>query len=165
MKASPSTIFCRMPYLGNALAFLLARRVAIRGWSMYPTLAPGERVLFNRWAYCSNPPQAGDVVLATSPSRRNELIVKRVAALPGDCVAIDEAGHMVKNQSRSDVARGATAWILGEDDYFLLGDSPELSTDSRQFGPVNRRNILAKAWLVYWPPRRSPREIGRGTAP
>ena len=158
------SIICRTPYLGNALAFLLARRVAIRGWSMYPTLAPGERVLFNRWAYCSKSPQAGDVVLATSPSRQNKLIVKRVAALPGDCVTIDEAGHLVKNQSRTEVSRGAAAWILGEDEYFLLGDSPELSTDSRQFGPVNRRNILSKAWLVYWPPRRSPREIGRGTA-
>lgn len=164
MKASLSTI-CRIPYLGDALAFLSARRVAIRGWSMYPTLAPGERVLFNRWAYCSNPPQAGDIVLATSPSRQNELIVKRVAALPGDWVAIDETGHLVKNQSRSEVSRGAAARILGEDEYFLLGDSPELSTDSRQFGPVNGRNILAKAWLVYWPPRRSPREIGQGTAP
>lgn len=163
MKALLSTI-CRMPYLGNALAFLVARRVVIRGWSMYPALAPGERLLFNRWAYCSNPPQAGDVVLATSPSRQNELIVKRVAALPGDRVAIDEAGHLVKNLPQSDVSRRAAAWTLGEDEYFLLGDSPELSTDSRQFGPVNRRNILAKAWLVYWPPGRSPREIGRETA-
>ena len=164
MKASLS-ILCRMPYLGNALAFLLARRVAIRGWSMYPTLAPGERVLFSRWAYRSDSPQAGDIVLAASPSRRNELIVKRVAALPGDYVAIDETGRLVKNQARSEIFRGSAAWILGEDEYFLIGDSPELSTDSRQFGPVNGRNILAKAWLVYWPPSRSPREISGGTAP
>ena len=159
MKASLS-IFCRMPYLGSALAFLSARRVAIGGWSMYPTLAPGERVLFNRWAYRFNSPQTGDIVLATSPSRQEELIVKRVVALPGDCVAIDETGHLMRRQTCSDVSPEAAAWTLGEDEYFLIGDSPELSTDSRQFGPVNGRNILAKAWLIYWPPRRSPRETG-----
>ena len=49
---------------------------------------------------------------------------------------------------------------LGEDEYFLLGDAPDLSTDARHFGTVSARDILARAWLVYWPPRRLRRVGG-----
>src|SRR3972149_8851857 len=50
----------RIPGLYPLLAFLTARRVVVRGWSMYPTLAPGERVLFDRIAYRLWLPRRGD---------------------------------------------------------------------------------------------------------
>lgn len=138
-------------------AFLLARRALVRGWSMYPTLAPGERVLFDRLAYRRRRPQRGDVVLAIHPAQPSIRIVKRVAALPGQRVAVREGGLWVDGQLCGEAvpeAEDGNEWSLGEDEYFLLGDAPGLSTDARHFGPVRRRQILARAWLVYWPPAR-----------
>jgi nickel-type superoxide dismutase maturation protease len=100
---------------------------------MSPTLAPGERVLFDRLAYQIGEPQIGDIVLARHPLKPGLRLTKRVAA-------------------------------AGPEGYFLLGDNPEGSTDSRQMGPFRRDDILAKAWLVYWPPERF-RQIHRPAWP
>ena len=56
----------RLPGVYQVLAFLLARRALVRGPSMFPTLAPGEYVLFDRLAYRRAPPRGGDVVLAAA---------------------------------------------------------------------------------------------------
>jgi len=125
----------RIPGLYPLLAFLTARRVAVRGWSMHPTLSPGERVLFDRLAYQAGAPRRGDIVLAVHPARPGVRMIKRVAGTPDDIV-VGPDGTLV----------------LGEDEYWLVGDADDVSTDSRQLGPFWRRDILARAWLVYWPP-------------
>ena len=43
------------------------------------------------------------------------------------------------------------------DEYVLLGENPEFSTDSREFGAVSRAALIGRAWLVYWPPRHARR--------
>ena len=128
---------------------------------MYPTLAPGERVLFDTLAYRVERPRRGDVVLAKHPERPSTKLVKRVAAVPSDRVVtqgddwrVEEAPGQGIRPPEGAPAAGAQVWTLGEDEYFLLGDAPELSTDARHFGAVSARDIQARAWLVYWPPRR-----------
>lgn len=139
-------------------AFLLGRRVVIRGWSMYPTLAPGEYVLFDRFAYRRSPPRRGDIVLASHPSKPGMRIVKRLVALPGDHVAIDGERCWVNGapygEAEGEPSPSARAWTLGDDEFLLLGDDPYVSTDARDFGPVGRDLLHARAWLVYWPPGR-----------
>jgi signal peptidase I len=142
------------------VAFLLGRRVVIRGWSMYPTLSPGEYVLFDRFAYRRRAPRRGDIVLATHPTRPNMRIVKRLAALPGDLVAIDGERCWVNGSpygerrlaGPAEPSPSARTSTLGDDEYLLLGDAPHASTDARDFGPVGRRLLHARAWMVYWPP-------------
>jgi len=141
------------------IAFLFARRVVVQGWSMYPTLAPGERVLFDTLAYRVERPRRGDVVLAKHPERPSMKLVKRVVAVPGDRVTTQGDDWRVEEAASQGVppsegAAGAQVWTLGEDEYFLLGDAPDLSTDARHFGAVSGRDIQARAWLVYWPLRR-----------
>jgi nickel-type superoxide dismutase maturation protease len=114
----------RVPGFYLLLALLFARRIVVRGGSMYPALRPGERVLFDRLAYRVGIPRSGDVVLARHPERPGTLFIKRVAGQPAD------------------------------DGVRLLGDNPEASTDSRELGPFRRRDIEARGWLVYWPPGR-----------
>jgi signal peptidase I len=151
----------RLPFVYPLVAFLRARRVVINGWSMYPTLAPGERVLFDTLAYRLERPQRGDVVLARHPTRSPLKLVKRVAAVPGDRATVEGDDWHVEEAPDPDVSRSEESggvlrqvWILGEDDYFLVGDAPDLSTDARHFGPTSGRDILGRAWLVYWPARR-----------
>ena len=130
-----------MPLLYAPLAFLTARRIVVRGRSMTPTLLPGERVLFDRLAYQEGRPEVGDIVLARHPARLGLLMIKRIAAVPGDCVP------------RRDDPAGRLA-AFGHDEYILLGDNPESSTDSRELGPFRRKGIVARGWLIYWPPER-----------
>jgi len=156
----------RLPGLYSALAFVLARRVLIRGWSMYPALAPGEYVLFDRLAYRTAAPCQGDVVLATHPTRPQASIVKRLVGLPGDRITTHDGRLWVNGEAAGEPLEEANLgqeWLLGDDHYFLLGDAPDLSTDSRSFGPVGRRAIQARAWMVYWPPGRMRAVQGRET--
>jgi signal peptidase I len=91
---------------------------------MVPTLAPGERVLFDRIAYVLHDPRTGDIVLARHPARPGVRMIKRIA----------EVG--------------------GEDEYILLGENAGESTDSRTLGPFRREDIVGRAFVVYWPAER-----------
>jgi signal peptidase I len=126
-----------LPGLYPLLAFLSARRIVVRGRSMLPALSPGEYVLFDRLAYRRRAPRRGDIVLA---ERGGQRLVKRVAGGPGEDVSLD-----------------GREWRLGEDEYLLVGDDLAVSRDGRDWGPVGRRAILARGWLVYWPPARARR--------
>ena len=139
--------------LQKAAAIVASRRVEVVGMSMYPTLAPGEYVLCDRFAYRSSPPQRGDVVLARGLAVEGKAVVKRVAAVPGDRVEIDDGALLVngKPARESAFSEECGTWALGDDEWFLVGDAMAVSTDSRAFGPVPRRAIEARAWLVCWP--------------
>ncbi len=123
----------RLPGAYATLAFFAARRVTVRGWSMSPAILPGERLLFDRLAYVRERPRRGDVVLVAYPLRPELRIVKRLAGIPGDEI------------------EGQT---LGRGEYWVLGDNAEVSTDSREFGPVRRGDLLGRAWIRYWPSDR-----------
>ena len=81
---------------------------------MLPALSPGERVLFDRLAYVVDEPTVGDIVLARHAARAGVRMIKRVARGEG----------------------------LGPDEYWLLGDNAEESTDSRTFGAVSPGGYL-----------------------
>jgi len=131
---------------------------------MYPTLAPGERVLFDTLAYRLGRPQRGDVVLARHPTRPSTKLVKRIAAVQGHRVTVEGDDWQVEEAPGPDVlspagagGAGARVLTLGEDEYFLVGDAPELSTDARHFGPTKGRDVHGRAWMVYWPLRHMRR--------
>lgn len=162
LSRKPLRVLLRLPGVYPLLAFLLARRAVITGWSMYPTLAPGEYVLFDRLAYRLAPPRRGDVVLASHPARTGLRVVKRVAALPGDRVTVEGDRCWVngtlwgetEDTGRAEPPVSGPTFTLGDDQWLLLGDAPYASTDSRDFGPASRDLIHARAWLVYWPLKR-----------
>ena len=114
---------------------MVARRVTVRGWSMVPALLPDERWLVDRLAYARGRPRPGDVVLVAHPLRRDLRMVKRLAGVPGDLVC---------DGSRK----------LGRGEYWVEGDNAHASTDSREFGPVRRADLLGRAWVRYWPVER-----------
>lgn len=141
--------------LYRAIAFLVARRVVVSGWSMYPTLASGEYVLCDRLAYLRRGPGTGDVVLLSRLIASQGPLVKRVLAVPGDTVSL-AGGRILVNGAivleGDEEMRQDRQWVLQQDEYFVTGDALDMSTDSRAFGPVPRKAIRARAWLVYWPP-------------
>lgn len=124
---------------------------------MHPTLEPGERVLFDRLAYRNRSPKRNEIALADHPLKKGFTLIKRVVAIPGDRVDIQDNAVLVNGalctpvRAQIDYPAGDSQWDLLSDYYFLMGDNPVRSTDSRQLGPFPVDLIKAKAWLVYWP--------------
>ena len=147
--------------LYQAVVLATSARVVVTGWSMYPTLISGEYVLFDRLAYVRRSPIMGDVILARGLLEGNKAAIKRVVGVPGDTVQISW-GVVKVNGVPLEVApspeemdsEGHGLWILEQDEWFLLGDVMDMSTDSRSYGPVPGKTIKARAWLVYWPLNR-----------
>jgi signal peptidase I len=132
--------------------------------SMAPTLVKGDRVLVDQRLHYS--PAIGDVVVLADPQNSGELLTKRVAAAAGQTVEVVDGYFMVdgKKWMPSDLPPTALSsdrqlqrTIIGEDEFFLVGDNIDNSEDSLAFGPVSARSVKGRLLFTYWPPAR----IGR----
>ena len=157
------------------------RNFKVFGPSMDPTLEDGQYLLVNRLVYFRldfdrlsrlvpfwevsdqtarfpfHAPQRGDVIVFHAPRSPESDFVKRVVGVPGDTVEIQN-GAVVIDGIRADesyLARRDRSnyppTLMGEGEYFVLGDNRAHSNDSRAWGAVPEENILGKVWLVYWP--------------
>ena len=128
---------------------------------MKPVLSHGQYLLVSRLSYSRHSPARGDIVVAHEPGQSGTDCVKRVIGLPGEYVRIEERGVFIHDcllrepylaedaMFRKDAM---SQWLLGDDEYIVLGDNRSDSRDSRRFGPVPRSHIIGKAWIRYWPP-------------
>lgn len=135
----------------------------VDGVSMEPNLHNTERILVDKWSYLFHPPQRGDVIVFAAPPNLAEDYVKRIIALPGDVITINNTTVIVDgdtlNETYISQARQGNPFaykhisniIVPPGDYFVLGDNRAESSDSRDWGFVPRNNIVGRAVLVYWP--------------
>lgn len=135
----------------------------VEGLSMEPTLYTEQRVLVIKASYWFGDPQRGDVIIFHSPQDPSRTLIKRVIALPGEEVEIKD-GQVYITDINDDTFSLDEPYIkeepnytygprvVPEDEYFVLGDNRNHSTDSRSWGMLPRENIIGKAWLCYWPP-------------
>ena len=134
------------------LALVCTKFVRVRGQSMSPTVAHGEWVRVDRRAYRYVAPSRFDVVLIEHPHRPEFLEVKRVVGLPGEEVALGPTGLTVDgNHTVQPIASKpedyVREWRLGAGQYIVLGDNRAQSTDSRDFGAVERKHIKGRVML------------------
>jgi signal peptidase I len=133
----------------------------IEGESMEPTLQNQEFVLINKAAYLFQPPARGDIIVFQYPLNPQQIYVKRIIAIPGDIISvINETvtvngvrlheGYINKNDALNPYPP-ISKYIIGPDEYFVMGDNRGDSSDSRDWGFVPRQNIIGKAELIYWP--------------
>jgi len=143
------------------LVNLATSRYVVEGLSMYPSFEGNEYLIVNRFEYMFREPERGDIVIFHYPNNPERDFIKRIIGLPGETVAM-ENGQVFINDVPVDepyVNDLCTAsncryreWILGEDEFFVLGDNRNSSQDSANFGPVNRSFMVGRAWVKYWPP-------------
>lgn len=111
----------RTTYLELLLLMLRRRkRLKVVGESMLPILQPGDEIIVDPRAYERSLPQIEDIVVTVHPLQKNLTIVKRIAACE----------------------RG--------DRYFLLGDNPNGSTDSRHWGTIKLADIIGKVTSQFY---------------
>jgi signal peptidase I len=132
-------------------------RFRVEGDSMQPTLHPDQYVLIDKVSYRLNPPQRGDVVVFRYPLDPTRDFIKRVIGLPGETVAVANGVVTVNGQPLDEPYIAAPPnyvnnWSLGPDQYFVLGDNRNSSSDSHSWGPLERGHLIGKAVFVYWPP-------------
>ncbi len=140
---------------------LILRPHKIKGQSMHPTFPDAEYLLTEKVSYYRNDPQRGDVIVFKPPISEDEFI-KRVIGLPGDTVMIQDGKVYLNDQLlREDYIKVDTnpsgflaegqKYTVPAGNYFVMGDNRPHSSDSRAWGPITKKVITGKAWLVYYP--------------
>lgn len=147
--------------------FFLGTIFIVSGESMEPNFHDGQLVFSNKIGYLVGDPSRGDSVVVMYPGDpTNKRYIKRVIALPGERIRIQESKiSILKNNQFIDytenfiplftVTEPDGDWLLKDNEYFLMGDNRPNSNDSRFFGPVERRFIFGHATMVLWPQLKS----------
>lgn len=143
-------------YLGVNLA---TGRFKVEGSSMEPSFHPEQYVLVDKVSYRLGVPQRGDVVVFQYPQATERDFIKRIVGLPGETVDIRGGLVYVNGQPLDEPYISAPpgyagTWILDADQYFVLGDNRNSSSDSHSWGPLEAHYLIGRAVLVYWPPQQ-----------
>ena len=132
----------------------------VLGSSMEPNLLDGQRLIINKAVYHFKSPQRGDVIILHPPIEPQKEYVKRVIGLPGDTIDIRSGIVKVNGitleetyiKSVPDYSFGP--YKIEDNHYFVLGDNRTNSSDSHLGWTVTGQNIIGKAWISIWPPKK-----------
>lgn len=143
------------------IRFYLVQPFYVEGQSMEPNFNNGEYLLIDEISYKFREPQRGEVVVFKPPVNTYQNYIKRIIALPGEKVSFHE-GPTVSNDAFPEGKRldepylspeistqtvGSSNATLQKNQYYVLGDNRPQSSDSRVFGPIDKKNIIGKVWL------------------
>lgn len=110
--------------------------------SMLPTLKPNDIVLVKLLNANTSLPQHNDIVVLRNPMDEHSKLIKRIAHLPGDSVSYIQTSTKLDEKSRRPVTKREKVTLDSIDGYFVLGDNPKHSTDSRAFGIVLTKDVV-----------------------
>jgi signal peptidase I len=141
------------------IIIFLYQPVRVEGTSMLPVLEDQDRLFINKMAFRVGEVHHGDIVVFEYPRDHTKSYIKRVIGLPGDHVRIDRGRVYLNGQSLRELYvpsrysddRSQPDMLVPPGEYFVMGDHRSISSDSRDFGPVERARIFGKAAFVYWP--------------
>jgi signal peptidase I len=137
--------------------------------SMKPTFMENDKIFVDKLSYRFRAPQRGDIIVFKYPLDRKKDFVKRLAGLPGEAIEIRKGVLLVNGKPMTDPPFSANTyynvedWEFGrsgqvirvpEGHYFTLGDNSAHSADSRQWGFVPAKDLVGKAFMIWWPPQR-----------
>ena len=156
------TYLCLLVLCTFLIVEFVGQCTEVEGMSMYPTLEDQENLILDKITYRFRNPERYDIVVFPPPYKENTYYIKRIIGLPGETVQIID-GEVYIDGEKLDVDYGyekmesagiaEEALLLGEDEYFVLGDNRNHSLDSRaaEVGTVKRENIIGRAFLRIWP--------------
>lgn len=149
-----------------ALTFLFVRFVAqrthVNGDSMNATLEDGDNLLVDKISYRFSDPERFDIIVFPYQYQEKTYYIKRIIGMPGETVQIKDGmiyinGEILQETYGKEVMRYAgiadDPITLGEDEYFVLGDNRNNSSDSRDpsVGNIKKDQIIGKAFIRIWP--------------
>ncbi len=148
--------------------YFLIQPFFVKGASMEPNFEDGEYLIVDELSYNLGSPERGEVVVFRYPKEPSQYYIKRIIGLPGERIKISGGQITIFNSLHPDgfvlnesdylynLSRtpGSIDLMLGAGEYFVLGDNRGASSDSRVFGPVNKDDIIGRAWIRAWPANR-----------
>ena len=147
--------------LAIIVILFLYQPVKVEGTSMMPTLDDQERIFINKFVYRLHfgKIDRGDTVVFWFPGDPTKSYIKRVIAVPGDRIEVNQGAVIVNGNALVENyvpeeyrdQSSMTERTVPQDEYFVLGDHRSSSNDSRAWGMVPRRYIYGKAVFIYWP--------------
>ena len=136
----------------------------IKGASMHPNFPDGEYLLTDKVTYRFGEPKRGDVIVFKAPTANGDEFIKRIIGLPGEKVSVKNGKIYINEKTLEEKYLDASlitsaGYFLQEDqsvtvpegEYFVLGDNRPVSSDSRRWGVVPRKDIIGKVYLRAWP--------------
>jgi signal peptidase I len=144
------------------IRLFLAQPFLVNGNSMAPTLMQNDYLVLDKLSYLLHTPQRGDVIIMRYPLDPSVYFVKRVIGLPGETVSAENGKITILSPAGTStvldepylVSSGKledSVTTLGSDEYFVLGDNRDQSSDSREWGPLQSKFIVGRAFVRLLP--------------
>ncbi len=141
----------------------IGQRTKVIGSSMEPMLKDGDNLIVDKISYRFEDPARFDIIVFPFRYAEKTYYIKRIIGLPGETIYIDENGNIYidgeileESYGKEEIADPGRAFepiTLGEDEYFVMGDNRNNSSDSRDpaVGNIHRDDFIGKAWMRIWP--------------
>ncbi|MCI8854397.1 MAG: signal peptidase I [Lachnospiraceae bacterium] len=140
----------------------LGQRTYVSGDSMKNMLEDGDNLIVDKITYRFRDPQRYDIIVFPFEYKDDTYYIKRIIGMPGETVQVAEGrvyidGEQLKESYGRELMEqagiAAEPLTLGEEEYFVLGDNRNASSDSRDpsVGIIHRDKIIGRAWLRIWP--------------
>lgn len=141
------------------IRYFLIQPFYVKGASMEPNFKQYEYLIINQLSYRMRNPERGEVIVLRNPQDLSQFFIKRIIGLPGDHVEVYDKNVYINGTELNEspyLADTVETWgkidlVLGENQYFVLGDNRNASLDSRIIGPITRDEIIGRAWIRAWP--------------
>lgn len=147
------------------IRMFVAQPFIVSGASMQETFQSGEYLIVDQLTYHFESPERGEVIIFRYPRDLSKFFIKRVIAVPGDTIRIEEDRVTITNEQhpdgflidepyvRSMQPAGVIEETLGDGEYFVMGDNRDFSSDSRAWGVLQEERIIGRAFLRLFPPQ------------
>lgn len=146
------------------IRMFIAQPFIVSGASMEDTFHGGEYLIVDQLSYYFEDPARGDVVIFRYPRDPSKFFIKRIIGMPGDTLTIEGDSITISNEEHPDgvvidepyiAAMDPTTTIkeerLRDNEYFVMGDNRNYSSDSRMWGVLTRDKIVGRAFLRLFP--------------
>ncbi len=140
----------------------VGQRTYVSGESMKNTLEDGDNLIVDKITYRFSAPKRFDIIVFPFEYEEDTYYIKRIIGMPGETVQILDGKIYIDGEQLNEsygrevmVSGGIaeTPIALGADEYFVLGDNRNASSDSRDpsVGVIHKDKIIGRAWLRIWP--------------
>jgi signal peptidase I len=141
----------------------VGQRTQVSGSSMETTLSDGDHLIVDKISYRFEDPERFDIIVFPYQYDTDTYYIKRIIGMPGETVQIDDSGNIYVDGELLEEAYGCEVIqnpgrandpiLLGDDEYFVMGDNRNNSSDSRDpsVGNIHRKDIIGRAFIRIWP--------------
>lgn len=124
------------------------------GPSMQPTLNEGSFIAINKFSFKLRDIKRNEIVVFRHDEK---YLIKRIIGLPGETIEYKDNRLYIDGEPYEEsflnnvVTDDYNTGVISEEKYFVLGDNRENSLDGNDFGLIDKKDIIGKAWFVIWP--------------